>query len=104
MGWWGICETRRADNSASGSADVGARVWRSTGRANRGLKWGRAGLGQERLAKRLSVKIERLADWERTGSITMRQAENLAPKTYTPLGYLYLPVAGYRVFDTRALS
>ena len=57
------------------------------------LRWARerANLSQEILAKRLAVKPERIADWERTGSISMRQADKLRPKTYTPLGYLYLP-------------
>lgn len=57
------------------------------------LRWARerADLSQETLAKRLAVKPERIADWERTGNISMRQADNLAQKTYTPLGYLYLP-------------
>ena len=57
------------------------------------LRWARerANLSQEILAKRLAVKPERVADWERTGNISMRQADNLAQKTYTPLGYLYLP-------------
>ena len=57
------------------------------------LRWARerANLSQEILAKHLAVKPERIADWERTGNISMRQADKLAQKTYTPLGYLYLP-------------
>lgn len=46
------------------------------------LRWARerANLSQEILAKHLAVKPERIADWERTGSISMRQADKLAQK------------------------
>ena len=73
------------------------------------LRWARerADLSQETLAKRIRVKPERVADWEKTGNITMGQVERLAQKTYTPVGYLYLPkppddsspITDYRVLE-----
>ena len=56
------------------------------------LRWARkrAGLIPAQLAKKMSVKPERVSDWERTGQISIAQADKLAAKTYTPLGYLYL--------------
>lgn len=56
------------------------------------------------MAKRIAVKPERIADWERTGSISMRQAGKLAQKPIRRLGIYTcrippderLPVADYR--------
>ena len=56
------------------------------------LRWARerAGLSQEELAKKIPVKVARVTGWEETGRISIAQADKLAAKTYTPLGYLYL--------------
>ena len=56
------------------------------------LRWarGRVGLSQEELAKKIPVSPERVTEWEETGKISIAQADKLAAKTYTPLGYLYL--------------
>ena len=57
------------------------------------LRWARerAGLSQDDLAKKMNVKPERVPEWESTGKISIAQADRLAARTYTPLGYLYLP-------------
>ena len=47
-------------------------------------------MGQEELAHKVQVKPEAVAEWERSGSITIAQADKLAQRTHTPLGYLYL--------------
>ena len=67
----------------------------------------RAGLSEEALAKKMSVKPERLRGWQ-TGDLPMTfgQIKKLAAKTYTPLGYLFapkapretLPIADFRTF------
>ena len=56
------------------------------------LRWARdrVGLSQEELAKKIPVSLERVTEWEETGKISIAQADKLAAKTYTPLGYLYL--------------
>ena len=56
------------------------------------LQWARerVGLSPEDLAKKMPVKVERVTEWEQTGRISIAQADKLAAKTYTPLGYLYL--------------
>ena len=56
------------------------------------LRWARerADLTPEQLAKKMQVKPARVAEWEETGEISIAQADRLAAKTYTPLGYLYL--------------
>ena len=56
------------------------------------LRWARerAGLSQDDLAKKMNVKPERVPEWESTGKISIAQADRLAARTYTPLGYLYL--------------
>ena len=58
------------------------------------LSWARerAGLTEEALAKKVGTKPERVLDWEQTGRIHFSQAQKLAKATYTPFGYLYLPV------------
>ena len=57
------------------------------------LRWARerAGLSVDALAKKMSVKPERVTAWEGNGELTFKQAEKLANMTYTPFGYLYLP-------------
>ena len=47
-------------------------------------------MDQEELAHKVQVKPEAAAEWERSGSITIAQADRLAQRTHTPLGYLYL--------------
>ena len=56
------------------------------------LRWARerASLSQAELAKKMSVKPERVAAWEQSGEISVSQARRLAKKTYTPEGFLYL--------------
>ncbi len=56
------------------------------------LRWARdrVGLSQEELAKKIPVSLERVTEWEKTGKISIAQADRLAERTYTPLGYLYL--------------
>ena len=57
------------------------------------LRWARerAGLSADALAKKMSVKPERVTDWEGNGELTFKQAQKFANVTHTPLGYLYLP-------------
>jgi len=57
------------------------------------LRWARerAGLEPEILARKLSVRTERVYEWEETGKISLSNVDKLAHHTHTPLGYLYLP-------------
>ena len=71
------------------------------------LSWARerAGLRVAELARKVNVKTERVQAWERSGSISMPQAERLARATHVPLGYLFLssppdeslPIPDFRV-------
>src|SRR2546423_1880531 len=56
------------------------------------LRWARerAGLAPAELAQKLALKEERVAEWERTGVLTLAHLERVASKTYTPVGYLFL--------------
>ena len=73
------------------------------------LRWARerAGLSQEALAKKFPINVDRVTGWEETGKISIAQADKLAAKTYTPLGYLYLseppdeslPIRDFRTRD-----
>ncbi len=56
------------------------------------LRWARerAGIDAEQLARKIQVKVERVIEWERTGNISIAQADRLAERTHTPLGLLYL--------------
>ena len=56
------------------------------------LTWARerAGLRVDELARKVNVKTERVQAWERSGSISMPQAERLARAAHVPLGYLFL--------------
>ena len=56
------------------------------------LRWARerADLSPEQLAKKMKVKPERVQEWETAGKLSIAQADRLAKRTYTPLGYLYL--------------
>ncbi len=56
------------------------------------LKWARARayLSEADLAKKVGVKPKRVFEWEQRGELSVKQVENLAHHTHTPLGYLYL--------------
>ena len=56
------------------------------------LRWARerANLSPEALAEKLNVKPDCVTQWEQSGKISIAQADRLAARTYTPLGYLYL--------------
>ena len=56
------------------------------------LRWARerVSLSRDELAKKMTVEPEHVALWEQTGKISIARIDNLAAKTYTPLGYLYL--------------
>lgn len=56
------------------------------------LRWARerVNLSPEALAVKLKVKPDRVTQWEQSGKISIAQADRLAARTYTPLGYLYL--------------
>ena len=76
------------------------------------LRWARdrVGLSQEELAKKIPVSPDRVTEWEETGKISIAQADKLAAKTYTPLGYLYrleppdesLPIRDFRTRSSKA--
>jgi Zn-dependent peptidase ImmA (M78 family) len=57
------------------------------------LRWARerASLATDELARRLNLKEERVAEWERTGQLSLAHLERVASKTHTPVGYLFLP-------------
>ena len=71
------------------------------------LTWARerAGLGVDELARKMNVRAERVQTWERSGNISMPQAERLARAARVPLGYLFLsrppdeslPIPDFRV-------
>ncbi len=56
------------------------------------LRWARerVGIDQKELARRMQVKLEVVSDWECSGRISVAQADKLAKRTHTPLGFLYL--------------
>ncbi len=59
------------------------------------LQWARkrAGLDEAALAKKVLGRPDAedaVRKWEKTGELTLHQAELLAEKTYTPFGYLFL--------------
>lgn len=78
------------------------------------LRWARerVGLTHEGLAKKLSVKPERVREWEASGRISVAQVDKLANHTRTPLGFLYLrapvedrlPIPDLRTVGDRAPS
>jgi Zn-dependent peptidase ImmA (M78 family) len=57
------------------------------------LQWARerASLTTEDFAQRLHVRPERIAEWEVTGELTLKQLEDVARVSHTPVGYLFLP-------------
>ena len=73
------------------------------------LKWARerAGLEHPELARKLRVSPERVSEWERNGKISVAQADRLAQRTHTALGFLYLteppeerlPIPDFRTRD-----
>ncbi len=74
------------------------------------LSWarGRRGLAASELARKLSVKPEKIAAWESGESRpTFRQAQRLAQALYVPFGYLYLaepPVEKLPIPDLRTVG
>ena len=70
------------------------------------LRWARerAGLGAETVAAKMGVRPDQVEAWERSGRISVSQADRLARHTHTPVGYLYLreppeddlPIADFR--------
>ena len=56
------------------------------------LEWARnrVGLSEGLLANKVGIGRDRVVEWERTGRITLSQADRLAKATFTPVGYLYL--------------
>ena len=78
------------------------------------LRWARqrAGLGEDDLAKKMQVKLERVLEWERSGEISTAQVRRLAQRTYTPEGYLYLdqpaddslPIADFRTIGDHPIA
>lgn len=78
------------------------------------LQWARqrAGISRDELACRMHVKTERVREWEETGNITMAQADRLADRTHTPVGFLYLskppednlPIPDFRTRRADALA
>ena len=75
------------------------------------LRWARerAGLGTETLATKVGVRTDQVVEWERSGQISISQADRLAQRTHTPLGYLYLreppdddlPIPDFRAPEVR---
>ena len=47
-------------------------------------------MSRDGLAQRMRVALDRVVEWEETGRISIAQADRLAHRTHTPLGYLYL--------------
>ena len=73
------------------------------------LRWARerADLSQKTLADKMKVEPEDVTEWEETGKISIARIDNLAAKTYTPLGYLYLsepPDEPLPIYDFRTRS
>ena len=70
------------------------------------LRWARerAGLSANLLAEKMKVSARTIAAWEENGLIPVSKAEEIARRTHTPFGYLYLhsppddslPIADFR--------
>ena len=56
------------------------------------LRWARERLriSQDELAQKMQVRPELVLEWEQSGRISVAQADKLAQRTHTPLGFLYL--------------
>ena len=70
------------------------------------LQWARrrASLSPDALADKMDVTPDKVSEWERSGTLTLGRLESLSQKTYTPVGYLFLPeppVEGLPVADFR---
>jgi transcriptional regulator with XRE-family HTH domain len=57
------------------------------------LRWARerASLAPEQLARRVGLKEARVTQWETTGQLSLAHLERVASKTYTPVGFFFLP-------------
>lgn len=70
------------------------------------LRWARqrCSLSPDNLAATMKAPLEKVVEWERSGSITLARLKKLAQKTHTPLGYFFLqeppddslPIADFR--------
>ena len=73
------------------------------------LRWARerAQLTDDELARKINLKVDRIAEWENSGEITMSWVERLARVTHTPVGFLFLslppdeplPIGDFRARD-----
>jgi Zn-dependent peptidase ImmA (M78 family) len=56
------------------------------------LQWARvrAGLSVEELARKVGTQPNKVTQWEIDGILSLKLAEKVSAKTYTPFGYLYL--------------
>jgi len=73
------------------------------------LQWARyrARLSEADLAKKMTLKEERVENWEENGLLTLKQAQKLAKATNTPIGYLFLkepPVEKLPIKDFRTVG
>ena len=78
------------------------------------LRWGRqrVSLSPDELASCMKVPMEKVVEWEQSGAITLARLKQLATKTHTPLGYLFLheppddslPIADFRTSAKDAMS
>ena len=76
------------------------------------LQWARerARVSRDELARKMQVGVDRVVEWEETGKISVAQADRLAERTHTPLGFLYLskppedklPIPDFRTHHTQA--
>ena len=71
------------------------------------LRWARerARLGADTVAAKMGVRPAQVEAWERSGRISVSQADRLARHTHTPVGYLYLrepPEDDLSIADFRA--
>ena len=75
------------------------------------LRWARdrVGLDEQAVAAKVGVRPDRVVEWERSGRISVAQADRLARHTHTPVGYPYLreppdgdlPIPDFRAPDAR---
>ena len=70
------------------------------------LRWARqrVSLSPNDLASSMKVPMEKVVEWEQSGTITLARLKKLAQKTHTPFGYFFLqeppddslPIADFR--------